>query len=147
MINVLIQSQIKICIYVVSIIIHYVQFHITGIVSRESDSLFTYRESGNFDMFYDPTFTPIFTPNFTNPELESEAEGICGNDVACLFDVAATGSVDVGLSTLSGSRELQEFRDFSLPSENIDVQVIIHNVTTYINYVTVSCSHYYGMYC
>ena len=113
------------------IIIHYVQFHITGIVSRDSDSLFTFGKSGNFDMFYDPTFTPIFTPNFTNPELQSQAEVICGNDVACLFDVAATGSVDIGLSTLSGSRELQEFRDFAIPSENIDVQVMIHNKRCY----------------
>ena len=49
---------------------------LTGIVPRESDSLFTYKES-------DLTFTPIFTQNFTNPEFQSEDKMICGSDVAC----------------------------------------------------------------
>ena len=88
-----------------------------GIVFQGNDSLFTYGDSENFDMFYDPTFTPIYTPNFTNPELESEAEVICGNDVACLFDVATTGSVDIGLSTLSGSQELEEVMKLAVPSK------------------------------
>jgi hypothetical protein len=83
-------------------------FGITWIVPLGNDSLFTYRENGSFDEFHDPSFSPTFAPIFANVQLESEAEVICGSDPACLFDVAATGSVDIGLSTLTGSQELND---------------------------------------
>ena len=35
-----------------------------------------------------------------------EAEAVCGNDVTCLFDVAATGNLAIGQSTLSENAEL-----------------------------------------
>ena len=78
-----------------------------------------YRGSENFSTFYDPSFVPVFTPNFSSPEIQSEAEVVCGSDPACLFDVAATGSVDIGLSTLTGSQELNDTAILGVISELI----------------------------
>ncbi len=36
-----------------------------------------------------------------DPTLRQQAEDVCGSDVTCLFDVAATNDIAVGESTLS----------------------------------------------
>ena len=49
-------------------------------------------------------FEPIFFDQALaemSPELREQAENVCGNDVTCLFDIAATNDVAVGQSTLS----------------------------------------------
>ena len=59
----------------------------------------------NSDDFKCPSgFEPIFFDQALadmSPELRTEAEGVCGNDLTCLFDIAATNDVSVGQSTLS----------------------------------------------
>ncbi|CAB4032533.1 Hypothetical predicted protein, partial [Paramuricea clavata] len=35
------------------------------------------------------------------PSLRAEAERVCGDDISCLFDIAATKDVSIGESTLS----------------------------------------------
>lgn len=40
---------------------------------------------------------------------------ICGNDQFCLFDIAATGRTDVGLSTLEGSQNFEMILQLSIP--------------------------------
>jgi hypothetical protein len=35
------------------------------------------------------------------PSLRAEAERVCGDDISCLFDIAATKDVSIGASTLS----------------------------------------------
>ena len=44
---------------------------------------------------------------FSNSELEEEARAICGDDDLCLFDIAATGDVNIGAATRE-SGEKQE---------------------------------------
>ena len=39
----------------------------------------------------------------------------CGGDIFCLFDVAATGRMDIGLSTLNGSQNFDELVKLSYP--------------------------------
>ena len=39
-------------------------------------------------------------------DLKEEAEAVCGNDVTCLFDVAATGKIAFGKSTLEESTSI-----------------------------------------
>ena len=68
-----------------------------------------------WDIFYDPYFLPSYEPNFSNPELESQAEEICRGDIFCLFDIAATGNVDVGIATHESSMFIEEIYSFSIP--------------------------------
>ena len=49
------------------------------------------------------SFVPIFLDQalqFENSTLEEEARSVCGNDVNCLFDIAATGNTAIGQSTV-----------------------------------------------
>ena len=39
----------------------------------------------------------------------------CGDDVFCLYDVATTGRMDIGLSTLNGSQDFDELVKLSYP--------------------------------
>ena len=47
----------------------------------------------------------------------------CGEDVFCLFDVAATGRMDIGLSTLNGSQNFEELVNLSYPGNEILIYV------------------------
>lgn len=79
--------------------------------------------------FYDPDFVPLYEPRFTNSTIQTEALEACGGDTFCLFDIAATGRMEVGLSTLSASQELEDIIEVSQPGRTkphlncIDVQV------------------------
>ena len=79
------------------------------------DSLFTYQPGETWATFYDPFFQPTFQPKFANPKLEAEAKELCGDDIFCLFDVAATGNMDIGLSTLRGGQEIDEITEVQVP--------------------------------
>ena len=93
------------------------KFHV-GIVDSATKSLFVYQPEHNWDSFYDPYFVPSFEPNFSDPTLESKANEICGDDSSCLFDIAATGNIDVGISTLESSKIIDEIYTFLLPGLN-----------------------------
>ena len=78
-------------------------------------SLFYYQPEESWDTFYDPYFVPLYQPNFNNPELEAQAKEICGEDKFCLFDIATTGNVDVGIATRESSKLIEEIYSFSIP--------------------------------
>ena len=42
---------------------------------------------------------------------------ICGNDSFCLFDIAATGNMDIGLSTLDGSLNYETIVEMADPGK------------------------------
>ena len=88
---------------------------LTGIVN-ENDSLFTYSFGENWNTYYDRNFIPSYGPVFLNPSLETEAIKACNNDTFCLYDIAVTGRMDIGLSTLDGSRSFDEMVQLSYPS-------------------------------
>lgn len=46
---------------------------------------------------YEPTFTDNIT--YATQQLAANASRICGSNKACLFDIAVTDSVDIGLQT------------------------------------------------
>ncbi len=69
---------------------------VLGIVDNPRQSLFTYGLNGDFDSYFDLNFVPAFEPVFTDPELEQQAQSICGNNKLCIFDIAATGDVNIG---------------------------------------------------
>lgn len=89
-----------------------------GIIDNATDSLFTYSYGESWITFYDPGFVPVYKANFSDPVLEEEAIELCGADQFCLFDVAATGSMDIGLATLDGSFNFNLLVEMSAPGES-----------------------------
>ena len=41
---------------------------------------------------------------------------ICGDNFFCLFDIAATGETDIGMTTLRGAEEYEEILELQIPS-------------------------------
>lgn len=83
------------------------------------DSLFTYSRGTNFSTFFGPTFVPAFSLTFATPELALQARTNCGGDPFCLFDVAATNSIDIGLSTLQGNLMYETIVNISVPGKKL----------------------------
>lgn len=94
---------------------------LAGIISRPEDSLFTYGQGTSFDTFFQPLFIPTFAPTFTDLELEARAMAMCGEDRFCLFDAAATGSTEIGLSTLQGGIEFDTIVNISVPGMSTEI--------------------------
>ena len=88
-----------------------------GIVDSEESSLFSYRTNENWMDFFEPQFPAMFEPSFADSEAESRALSICNGDEFCLFDIAATGREDVGMSTQIGGQALEEIIEISAPSK------------------------------
>ena len=88
-----------------------------GIVNDSSQSLFSYDSSSDFFSFYDPTFTPTFNPQFNNSELEEQAKQVCQGDTECLFDIAATGRMEIGMATLEQQVIIENAREITKPSQ------------------------------
>ena len=78
---------------------------LVGIIANPAQSLFTYGADESWGTFYRPDYTPAFGVEFSDPELEEEARAICGDDDLCLFDIAATGDVNIGAATRESGEE------------------------------------------
>ena len=76
-------------------------------------------------MFYDPHFVPLYEPRFTDSIIRTQAFETCSGDTFCLFDIAATGRMEVGLSTLSASQELEEIIEVSQPGRVLQDIVLL----------------------
>lgn len=87
-------------------------------LTDSSESLFAYNNPGDsFENFIDLVFEPLFAPVFDDPELEQRADEVCGDDQFCLFDIAATRTVDIGMATMSGVRDFDMIVDLAEPSK------------------------------
>ena len=75
---------------------------------NQSQSLFTYAHNESVDTFLNPDFEPMFADNITwhNDSLREKAEAECGDDHECLFDVASTNDLSVGMVTKDISIQL-----------------------------------------
>ena len=60
------------------------------------------------DTFAKPDFVPMFADNITwyNDSVRLDAEAQCGEDYECLFDVASTNDLSVGMVTKDISIQL-----------------------------------------
>lgn len=58
----------------------------------------------------------MFQPTFDDPILEEEAKSVCGDDEFCLFDVAATKRVEIGIATMQGGENFDRIVEMSIPS-------------------------------
>lgn len=77
--------------------------------------MFTYNEEESWSTFYQPNFVPFFEPTFSTPLLEQQANTVCGDDIFCRYDIAATGRTDIGQATLGSNMELERIINISLP--------------------------------
>ena len=75
---------------------------------NHSQSLFDYAVNESVDTFKNIAFEPMFADNITwqNDSLRVKAEAECGDDYECLFDVASTNDLSVGLVTKDISVQL-----------------------------------------
>ena len=75
---------------------------------NQSQSLFTYGYNESAATFSKPDFEPMFADNITwhNDSLRQKAEDECGDDNECLFDVASTNDLSVGMVTKDISIQL-----------------------------------------
>ena len=80
-------------------------------------SLFTYSLGENWTTYHDDNFSPSYDPVFVNSSLESQAMNMCDNDQFCLYDIATTGRLEIGMSTLDGSRSFNEIVKLSYASK------------------------------
>ena len=44
------------------------------------------------------------------------ATALCGSNAACLFDIAVTGRIDIGMSTIEQVETIEEIEVISQPS-------------------------------
>ncbi len=79
--------------------------------------MFKYDLGENWSHFYSPNFSPMFEPIFSDPVLEEEARSVCGDDEFCLFDIAATKRVEIGMSTMEGGQAFDLIVEMAIPSE------------------------------
>ena len=77
--------------------------------------MFTYNEEESWSTFYQPNFVPFFEPTFSSSILEQQANAVCGDDIFCQYDIAATGRTDIGQATLESNMELERIINISLP--------------------------------
>jgi deleted-in-malignant-brain-tumors protein 1 len=101
-------------------------FVYSGMLSSASESFFAYNLPGDsFDDFPDLMFEPAFAPVFDDPVLQETAETLCGDDEFCLFDIAATKMVDVGMATMMDVREFDTIVELAQPSECIIGNIVV----------------------
>ncbi|XP_019632992.1 PREDICTED: mucin-like protein isoform X1 [Branchiostoma belcheri] len=70
-------------------------------------SVFFYKDGEDVNTFTSTDYQPKYTDEllFDDPELETRAREICGNDTECLFDVSQTGDLEVAVITVKGKEE------------------------------------------
>ena len=102
---------------------HSITFVCAGIIASAEESRFAYNRPGESWLFFfqgHDRFRPVFDAVFDNPQLEEEAIERCGDDTFCLFDVATTKRIEVGVSTMQESHSVDEEIELAAPSESSD---------------------------
>lgn len=100
-------------------------------MSDPRESLFAYGPEGDWNSFYEPNYTPAFGPNFSSPELEQRANEVCGGNQLCAFDIAATGDVGIGISTLNSVKEQETLTSLFIQS----IHAVLIDTMQWITYL------------
>ena len=58
---------------------------------------------------------------FDDPDLEQQAQEICGDDEFCRFDIAATERPEIGMATMMSTQEFDVIANMSVPSKHKDL--------------------------
>ena len=94
-----------------------IYFICIGIINSSDKSLFTYPFGKEWWSFSHPSFSPFYDISFSSSALEQKAKEICGDDEFCLFDIAATGRVEIGEATFTGGQDFEMLINLSKPSK------------------------------
>lgn len=70
-------------------------YYTTGRINA-NESLFSYILGQSSTNFNDPNFTPIFDLTELPFNNVTGATEVCGDSLECLFDVGATGDIEIG---------------------------------------------------
>lgn len=92
-------------------------FSSVGIIADTANSLFTYDQSDSFTTYHHPNYVPAFEISFASSTLQSDAVANCLDNSPCLFDVAATGILQVGVATLKEMENINTINESSRPSQ------------------------------
>ena len=80
-----------------------------------TNTIFTYYTGYSFSSYTNDTYVPLFLSDgpisFGNSTLELLARSKCGNNNECLFDVSATGLLEVGDSSLQFNKEISNLKE------------------------------------
>lgn len=92
---------------------------LVGRIGTAAESILYYHEDFSFATYDDPSFTPAFGISALEDDsaLNTQAHEVCDGDYSCLFDIARTGSVTVGILT----HEIRIFKEdvkFDLGKKN-----------------------------
>ncbi len=90
-----------------------------GIISDPTESLFTYDQSDSFYTYHHLEYAPLFQVIFINSSLQTLAESQCQGSQLCLFDIAATGDIEVGIATMNTENVIAYIMETSSPSKNL----------------------------
>ena len=88
-----------------------------GIINSSDESMFTYPFGKEWQSFSHPLFSPFYDISFSDSALEVKAKEICGDDEFCLFDIAATGRIEIGEATFTGGQDFEMLINLSKPSK------------------------------
>lgn len=79
---------------------------------------------------------PIFVAKIDDRQYEQEVINLCQEDTACIFDIVATGSTDVGLSTLQQTIVISNVTKISQPSKSSKIPMyFILQFQLYVNHL------------
>jgi len=99
---------------VASVSVNVTNFNCLGIIDSPVDSLFTYKPGETWSTFYEPYFVPIYQPVFSDSTLQQQATEVCGSDLECFFDMAATGRQDIGQVSVEVEQEIEEILELQV---------------------------------
>ena len=91
-------------------------FFYTGRINA-TDSLFTYIPGQSATTFDNTAFSPVFDVSDLPFANMSGVAELCGNSLECLFDVGATGDLEVGQVAVEVQITYNETVEVSQPSE------------------------------
>ena len=74
---------------------------------------------------------PIYQPVFSDTSLQQQATEVCGTDLECLFDMAATGRRDIGQVSVEVEQEIEEILQLQVPGNNRQV-LLFSFITLYL---------------
>ena len=94
----------------------------TGAIGSQNESIFHYRPYETFDEFFDSTFPAAYVPSFMDQALEMQAYSICDDDPFCIFDIAVTSNLELGLSTHMVGESIEILDDLAVPGKRYNTE-------------------------
>ena len=100
-------------------------------LTKDGISLFYYRGLGR-ESFTDESFFPQFgLPDSISEEDKRELEEMCHGNRECIYDIAVTGNMDIGITTMMNGEVFETREAGSLPGTFIILYMYLYCIYTY----------------